>query len=117
MANYSLKVIDSLSLFRSCRQQWDELLKSSRVNNIFLTWDWQFSWAECFLAENRTLLILMIYKGNKLVGIAPLYIARIRQYWRTVRQICFLGFPEAGSDYLDVILPKNVIGPTRYLFR
>jgi hypothetical protein len=45
----------------------------------------------------------MVYKNNDLVGIAPFYLKNDKYGPFKMRQIEFLGTPEAGSDYLDVI--------------
>ena len=104
---YTVKVIDSLDKMREISGIWNDLLMQSSSNTIFLTWEWLYSWAECFLEEKRKLFILTIHKNEELVGIAPWYIHMINLKISTLRQIEFLGSPEAGSDYLDVFTKKG----------
>ena len=79
---------------------WNDLLSQSRSNTIFLTWEWLYSWAECFLGQDD-LFILAVYRKETLVGIAPWCIHSIRTWAGPVRQVGFLGASTA-SDYMDV---------------
>jgi len=88
-------------------KSWNDLLLQSMSNNIFLTWEWQFSWAECFLNKNKKLFVLAVYKNDELVGITPWYIHRVRYCGIFIKQIEFLGTPETASDYLNVIIKKG----------
>jgi CelD/BcsL family acetyltransferase involved in cellulose biosynthesis len=104
MNNYHVRVIDSLEAWQEISASWNNLLVQSRSNNIFLTWEWLFSWTETFLNEKRTLFILAVQKSGtgEIIGIAPWCIHHITSSFLTIKQIEFLGTPEAGSDYLDV---------------
>ena len=107
MNNYQISVINSLKHLREIGPAWNELLKKSCSNTIFLTWEWQYAWAECFLNENKRLFAITVYSKNELVGIAPWYIHDVKNCGFPLKQINFLGTPEAGSDYLDVIIKKG----------
>jgi hypothetical protein len=118
---YRIEIINSLSAWENLAAAWNELLGSSRANTVFLTWDWLFSWAGCFLDADRRLFILAIHKNRELVGIAPWYLRRISRNFMSINQVEFLGSPEAGSDYLDIIIQagkeREVAGVLyRYLF-
>lgn len=97
-------IIDSFESWERIGGAWNDLLKASRSNSVFLTWEWLFSWAECFVRGNRRLFIITLYSGNELVGIAPWYLNPLSRKFGGVVQLEFLGSPEAGSDYLDVII-------------
>lgn len=107
MNGYHIDVIDSLAQWEALRTEWNELLRQSAMPNIFLSWEWLHSWAECFLGSRRELFILVVYKENKIVGIAPWYRSHIGKGFLSARQIEFLGSPEAGSDYLDVLIKRG----------
>ena len=100
---YKVTIISSLDEWKKLSVIWNSLLKKSASNTIFLTWEWLFAWAECFLHENRRLFIIGVYRNDELVGIAPWYISYTSHKLFSMKQIKFLGSPEAGSDYLDVI--------------
>jgi CelD/BcsL family acetyltransferase involved in cellulose biosynthesis len=107
MSDYRVVLITSMDQWVETRTAWNGLLNQSGANTIFLTWEWLFSWGESYLDADRSLFIVMVYKDDELVAIAPWYIQRLRRGAFTVKQIRFLGAPDAGSDYLDVIIKKG----------
>lgn len=90
------------------RDEWNKLLEGSISNSIFLTWEWMYSWAECFLGGGRELSVILVYDdGGRLTGVAPWYTTQIKVGPSNIRQIGFLGTPETASDYLDVFAAKG----------
>lgn len=101
----TIKTIEGL---RRVRDEWNILLEGSLSNSIFLTWEWMYSWAECFINEKRELFLIKVYDdANRLVGIAPWYTEKINFGPASIKQLCFLGGPETASDYLDLIAAKG----------
>jgi len=94
-------------MWKQLAGKWNDLLNGSSANTVFLTWEWLFSWAGCYLNENRKLFILSVYRDHELIGIAPWYIRHSKYRLLGIRQIECLGSPEAGSDYLDVIAKRG----------
>lgn len=90
--------------FHSLKNEWNELLLSSSCNTLFLTWEWQYTWW-MNLAEGRTLLLLTVRDGEKLIGLAPLSL-RPADYPRMVpfRVLELIGTGSVGSDYLSIIV-------------
>src|SRR5271169_6063952 len=107
MNDYRAVLISSKAQWDETRAVWNGLLNQSTANTIFLTWEWLFSWGESYLIAGRSLFIVMVYRDDELVGIAPWYIQHLRRGVLTIKQIQFLGAPDAGSDYLDVIIKKG----------
>jgi hypothetical protein len=103
MSDCSVRVIDSLAEWEGLSGTWNALLQKSSARTVFLTWEWLSSWASCYLDPGRKLFLLAVYRQNALIGIAPWYVQTVRQGVFHSRQIRFLGTPESGSDYLDVI--------------
>ncbi|MFW9780570.1 MAG: GNAT family N-acetyltransferase [Candidatus Heimdallarchaeota archaeon] len=106
MPEYEVKIIESLKSFELIKDEWNELLLESRTKSIFLTWEWLYTWAESYIGKLRELFIIAIYKSGNLVGAAPWYLRHFRYGPFKIRRLEFLGTPETGSDYLD-ILTKN----------
>ena len=106
-SEWKISVVDSLNAMESLSSRWNELLSNSWSDNVFLTWEWLYSWSEIYLKTHRQLFVLLIEEDGKLVGIAPWCIRKVRIGPLWVRNIEFLGTPEAGSDYLDVIVTKG----------
>lgn len=102
------ETITTVHELQRVKDEWNSLLEGSVSSSIFLTWEWMYSWAECFLNDDRALFVIFVYDdANKLVGIAPWYMLRIKVGPSTIRQIGFLGTPETASDYLDVFAVKG----------
>jgi CelD/BcsL family acetyltransferase involved in cellulose biosynthesis len=102
-----ITLFDSIPKLVEIAPIWNELLKQSLANTIFLTWDWVYTWSKYFLDSSRKLFVLAVYKKEELIGLAPWCIRIKRNSLLPIRQIEFLGTPETGSDYLDVFIKKG----------
>lgn len=102
-----LETVRDIGKFEWLRLEWNELLKASSSNSVFLTWEWLFTWWK-HLSGRRQLHLLVLRRDNKLVGVAPLAI-RARQPERLIpfRTLEFLGTGTVGSDYLDLIIRRG----------
>lgn len=107
MNNLKIEIIGSSEDWKRLSGAWNDLLNKSGSNSIFLTWEWLYAWAASYLKENRHLFIIAVYNHDALIGIAPWYIHHTKYKLFSMRQIEFLGSPEAGSDYLDVIAKRG----------
>lgn len=95
-----LKVISDESAFYGLREDWVELTSKDSKSNLFLDFEWLYSWWTTFATANDKLHIITIHKKS-LIAIAPLYI-------KNDETIRFLGTGEAeeeevATEYLDVI--------------
>lgn len=93
--------------FEALSGEWSELLADSDTDCLFLTWEWLFSWWR-EVARERSLHVVTVRRGDRLVGIAPLVArgARLRGL-QPFRLLEFLGSGAAGSDYLDIIIRRG----------
>ena len=107
MSDLTVTVIESTAEWQGLAPRWNALLEASKSASVFLTWEWLSAWADCYLGEGRTLFILAVTDGDRLDGIAPLYIEHERRGPLPLRTVRFLGTPEAGSDYLDVFARRG----------
>jgi hypothetical protein len=105
--DFSIKRIDSMKAWEEISISWNELLAQSSQNSVFLTWEWLYTWAECYLNKSRLLFIIAIYDQDELIGVAPWFLNCIDYKITSLKQIESIGSPEAGSDYLDVIGKKG----------
>ncbi|MCX7793581.1 MAG: GNAT family N-acetyltransferase [Thermodesulfovibrionales bacterium] len=55
----------------------------------------------------RSLFILLVEENTNIIGIAPFYIEKSPSSILKIRRLYFLGYPECGSDYLDVIIKRG----------
>jgi CelD/BcsL family acetyltransferase involved in cellulose biosynthesis len=88
--------------FSRMRDEWNELIRSSRADCLFLTWEWLHSWWN-HLAEDRELAIVAVRSGHRPIALAPLAV-RPRSLTRFLPEAEFPGSGFAGSDYPDIIV-------------
>ncbi len=103
MINQSL--ITNEADFLELEKEWKALLPQTAADNIFLTWEWISTWWRVF-GRDKSLHILTFRRGTELVGIAPLYIRKIRYYGiLPLKALMFLGTGEkVRSEYQDIII-------------
>jgi len=97
----SVECIDTLWGLTALRPQWNELLRESASDGLFLTWEWLHAWWT-HLHGAAVLRLVTVRDGTDLIAIAPLMITPGVGPWFT--RIEFLGTGHAGSDYLDLIV-------------
>lgn len=98
----NIQLIENRESFSSLRAEWNELLGRTSADTIFLTWEWQYSWWECYAQKHDALYIITIRDSRELIGILPLY--RRLQRWlplKPIHTLCFVGDGSWDSDYLD----------------
>jgi len=100
-----VEVVTDPHEFVVLRTRWNALLRESRSDCIFLTWEWLSAWWT-HLSGDRSLHILLAWDGDELVGIAPLVRSRGTLPW--LSRLEFLGTGFAGSDYLDLIVQPDL---------
>jgi CelD/BcsL family acetyltransferase involved in cellulose biosynthesis len=94
--------------FFSSEKVWNELLKNSSADTIFLTWEWVSAWWKNHKTATRELFILFIKDGGKLIGIAPFYRTAVKFLSvLTVKRLDYIGFGSLESEYLDFIIEKG----------
>jgi CelD/BcsL family acetyltransferase involved in cellulose biosynthesis len=119
---YTIRAVKTLEEFKGLSEKWSALLKEAASDSIFLTWEWLYTWARYYLEDHRLLVLLVYAENDRLVGIAPLYIRKVRSFgFLNLREIRFLGTEEVCSSYLDFIVTekdkKEVLGEIyRYLY-
>ena len=100
---------------------WSRLLARSKADILFLSWDWLTLWWQCFGdALSAAPEILAFYRGEDLVGIAPLYRRRVvRSGFLPVSSVQLMGLSwrDPGpliSEYLDVIAATGEVDAVRH---
>ena len=84
--------------FEALKSEWNDLLKRSRCDTIFLTWEWQTTWWQHLGRARGPLYILAGRDDGRLVAVLPLY---VEEDAGLILQI--VGCIEV-SDYLDLIV-------------
>ena len=104
MGSLTIRVITDSKEFESLRETWDGLLEKSYDNNIYLTWEWLFTWWKHY-GEGKKLSILLIEDEGRIIGIAPLMQSRYRKgfiKFDVLENIC-----STNCDYSGIILTQR----------
>jgi CelD/BcsL family acetyltransferase involved in cellulose biosynthesis len=92
----------------SLEPEWNRLLGDSAADSIFLTWEWIRCWADVMGEQIRPLVVSVRNERGDLVGIAPMYHAKLRLAhtvpYRVLRVMA--DFP-TGADYPDWIVRRG----------
>ncbi|MEM5866757.1 MAG: GNAT family N-acetyltransferase [Candidatus Aenigmatarchaeota archaeon] len=98
--------IDNTEDFFALKSVWNNLLRKSKDNNPFLTWEYLFTYWKHF-GKNKELKILCLKnKNNEVVGITPLRLSCYKfANLLTYNVIEPLGL--GGADYTGIIIPEQ----------
>lgn len=103
---YQYRRIDKRE-FDLSKSQWNDLLKVSDANPLFVSWEWMHAWWETWASIlSLQLHVYFIYRQDQLVGILPLY--SFNQRHGLFREFHFLGnawgrSPTVRSEYIGPI--------------
>jgi CelD/BcsL family acetyltransferase involved in cellulose biosynthesis/peptidoglycan/xylan/chitin deacetylase (PgdA/CDA1 family) len=81
-------------------KDWNDLLRSSAADTIFLTWEWINAWWESYSGGMQP-YVLAIREGDELIGVAPFCRHRVHRWGKTWDCLRFIGDGSHDSDYLD----------------
>ncbi|MGB4066614.1 MAG: GNAT family N-acetyltransferase [Nitrospira sp.] len=87
--------------FAEIGPEWNELLQSSKQQDLLLSHEW-FMMCRRWFCSRCELYTLAVRLDGRLVGVAPLQIRKIRRYGLTVRQLCFVheSLPWYRGDFI-----------------
>ena len=99
---------------------WKALLACSSADPLFLSWEWLTHWWQCYGGSlGRAPDILAFYRGEDLVGLAPLYHRRVMRGLLLAHSVQVIGLSWRDSEpliseYLDVIAAPQDLGAVRH---
>lgn len=77
MSGLAIKKVTDIAEFESLRDVWGRLLAESGDRNIYLTWEWLFTWFKHY-GGDRKLSLTLIEDETKVIGIIPLMSSRYK---------------------------------------
>ena len=105
--------IVNLAEFEKLKADWSKILERNDTKNVFLTFEWLYSWWKVYGRE-KELFLLVVREGPEIVGLAPLMRSTIGRFGRKQKVIQFIGTPNV--DYCDFIgadkelIARQIIG-------
>ena len=104
-----MNIIRSIEEFSTIRDRWNRLLAESLNNNVFLTWEWLYTWWEIY-SDGRTLNILILKNDQgEFIGAAPFCISKEKKYGMRFQFIDMIGSGEVCPEYLDIIVRSEYL--------
>ena len=89
-------VLTSLTEIEGIKVAWKQLYLSSKTENPFLCWEWNWLWITSF-ATKGTMRVVVVKDEGVIVGIAPFYAQR--------SDMTFLA-DSLFADYMDILVEK-----------
>ena len=86
----AIGVVTDPRQWQSLRQQWNEILRSSAQTTVFQSFDYLWEWWKHF-GIWHDLHMLVIQRGNTILGIAPLMIEHTSIPGTTLRRMALIG--------------------------
>ncbi len=107
MHQLTVEVIDDAEGLRQSRAAWQSIDATATAATPFSSWEWLYSWWQCYAQPGDSPLLLLCHDGARPVALAPLQIQR-RGPLGLARELRFLGSGEAEheevlSEYLDLL--------------
>lgn len=93
MSKLIIKNIQDAETFKSIQKNWDQLLADSPTKSVFLTWEWLYSWWKVN-GNNKELWLITAWRGDEIVGIAPLMRETRKKFGLSLHAIVNLGTPQ-----------------------
>jgi CelD/BcsL family acetyltransferase involved in cellulose biosynthesis len=91
--------IQTYTTFEPLQAEWNDLLRRSATDDIFLTWEWQSTWWDVY-QEGQLAILACRDETGRLIGIAPLY---------EVDGVCCIVGGKDVTDYLDFLIDQESI--------
>ena len=99
------EIIDTWPAFSALEGHWNGLLRQSRADTIFLTWEWIQAWREVVGHRSRPFAVTVRDESNRLIGVAPFCFGHYRLLatvpYRILRVMA--DYP-TGAEYGDWIV-------------
>ena len=101
-----LQTIHDTDGFRALEPEWNELLRKTSADSVFLTYEYLETWWSVYGQDFRLFLIAARDDSGELVGLAPLMLGRGHSFARKrFRHLTFIGgLGDALAEYQDFIV-------------
>lgn len=104
-----INLLTDSSAFQKMKGEWNALLKESESDNVFLTWEWLYTWWDIYGKTSELNIIVVRDPSGGLVGIAPFKISMRKSLGiGRVRVLEFIGCGgDVTTEYLNIIAKRG----------
>ena len=104
----TVKIVSSIDELAGYRRRWSALLERSATNEPTLSPSWMLAWWRIFgEGDGRRLACILVFEGERLVGLAPL---AVRRHWYPpaipFRRVEILASGERDADAILLRVPR-----------
>jgi CelD/BcsL family acetyltransferase involved in cellulose biosynthesis len=89
MSAITVDIINDTTTFNRLGPQWNETVERAGLTHPFLSHEWLRTWWDSF-AHDRTLNVMVVRAGQKIIALAPLMLEKARMHGVPVRRVQFL---------------------------
>ncbi len=111
---FTAEVVSDYQAFLDLEPDWNNLLQGAGIDHPFLTHEWVRTWWQCFGA-GKTLHVIAVQRGGKLVAIAPMMLSKERIYGLNVRLLEFIY--NKYTERFDFIVARHAPEAYRQIWR
>jgi CelD/BcsL family acetyltransferase involved in cellulose biosynthesis len=112
----SVDCVQDIKSFEELRITWNNVLFSSQERDVFLTWEWLFSWWKNIGQAKYQLKILVIKEDEQVIGIAPWMVSIKNKAFIKLRWIENIGNPDCDVCGIITATPQKTLKAiTEYL--
>lgn len=98
-----IQIIKTDEEFQAIKAEWKTLEEKDLSCSYYSTYDFVEAWWSAYQHSTRTLNILAVFQGNRLVGIAPLYVEMKKKGFLSFKELRLMG----RGDYLGFIIDSE----------
>jgi CelD/BcsL family acetyltransferase involved in cellulose biosynthesis len=102
---FKTEIIEDWETFTALESEWNGLLRNSKADIVFLTWEWIRSWVSVAGTSVKPLVVVVRNSRSELVGLAPFYFSEYR-FLRSLRYRVLRPVADyaTGAECLDWIV-------------
>lgn len=106
-ARLSVREVTDVTQFTALAPRWDDLLERTEEGNVFLSHAWLHAWWLAYRPRGE-LRIVLVERGEQLVGIAPLRLVREFRSGLPARVLRFVGDGTAETDHMSFLVDRDL---------
>lgn len=106
---FKIRRIRDAEGWKSLESRWDELLRNSQADAVFLCWDWLDTWLKVYGHGGEWVILVAEDDNGQFVGVAPMMLDHGNEIpGRWLRRLILIGQKaDTASEYLDWVILRG----------